>query len=188
MNTQVNTSTMNAIQMRGFGSSDLFAIKELPKPSPQEGEVQIRIKAAAFNPVDYKIRQGWYKGDSERILGFDCSGIIDAVGTGVSNFKVGDEVYAMTIKSSNGSYAEFVSLPAIFVAKKPASLSFEQAAATPLAAMTAYRATIAASAFKKTDVVFVAGIGGGVGSFAIQFLRKIGVKEIFTIAKDQESA
>lgn len=92
------------------------------------------------------------------------------------------------IRSSNGSYAEYVCVAEELVYKKPKKLSFEQAAAVPLAAMTAYRATVAFPGFKKGSVVFVAGIGGGVGSFAVQFLQNLGVKEIFTIAKNETSA
>lgn len=188
MSTLVATAAMKGVGMNGFGSVNTFILRETPRPSPQEREVRIRIKSAGFNPVDYKIRQGWYEGDSHKILGFDCSGIVDAVGEGVQQFAVGDEVYSMALKSSNGTYAEYVSVPIELVAKKPRRLTFEEAAAVPLAAMTAYRATIAPRAFKEGDVVFVAGIGGGVGSFAVQFLRMMGVKKIYTIAKNQQSA
>ena len=90
--------------------------------------------------------------------------------------------------SSNGSYAEYVCVPVELVARKPKNISFEAAAAVPLAAMTAYRATLAAIPLKEADTVFVAGIGGGVGTFVAQFLRYAGVKKIFTVARDQKSA
>jgi NADPH:quinone reductase-like Zn-dependent oxidoreductase len=180
---------MQAIVMKGFGSIDLLSLQKAPKPSPKEGEVRIRIKAAGFNPVDWKIREGWYGGNPHQILGCDCSGTVDALGPSVTQFSIGDEVYAMTLgRSSNGSYAEFVSVPVEFVAKKPKNISFEQAATIPLASMTAYRATAAISAFKKGNTVFAAGLGGGVGSFAIQFIKMAKVKSIYTIAKDEKSA
>ena len=180
---------MKAIVMNGFGSADLLNLQEIPVPSPKEGQVRIRIKAAGFNPVDWKIRQGWYGGNPHQILGCDCSGVVDALGAGVHGFSVGDEVYAMSIfQSSNGSYAEFSCVPVEAVHKKPRGLSFEEAAAIPLASMTAYRATIAASALKKGDTVFVAGAGGGVGSFALQLIKLAGIHQIYTVAKDEKSA
>jgi NADPH:quinone reductase len=181
---------MKAIMMNGFGASDVFVLKEVPLPSPQDHQVIIRIKAAGFNPVDWKIREGWYKQyDSHSILGCDCSGVIDAVGPNVTDFAVGDEVYAMSfIRGSNGSYAQYTCLPIELVYKKPSNLTFEEAAAVPLAAMTAYRATLAGISIKKDDSVFIAGVGGGVGPFALEFIRSAGVKKIFTVAKDEHSA
>lgn len=178
---------MKAIVMNGFGSADLLNLQDLPMPVPKENEVRIRIKAAGFNPVDWKIRKGWYGGDPHQILGCDCSGIVDAIGAGVKQFAIGDEVYAMSFRSSNGSYAEWTCVPVELVAKKPHSLTFEEAAAIPLASMTAYRATLAVLALEKEDAVFVAGAGGGVGMFAIQFIKLAGVKRIYTIAKDEGS-
>jgi len=183
--------SMKAIVMHQFGNSNVFVMGSPAKPMPNEGQVCIRIKAASFNPVDYKIRQGWYKMDPNQILGCDCSGVIESVGPNTKVFEAGEEVYAMCgsfFHCSNGSYAEYVCVPIELVAKKPANLSFEEASAVPLAAMTAYRATLAAAAFKAGDRVFVAGIGGGVGVFASQFLLMAGVKEIYTLAKDEESA
>ncbi len=175
--------------MNGFGPADLLTLQERPIPLPKEGQVRIRIKAAGFNPVDYKIRQGWYGGDPHQILGCDCSGIVDAIGSGVKQFALGDEVYGMSFfHSSNGGYAQFTCVPVEVVAKKPRSLTFEQAAAIPLASMTAYRATLAVAAFKKGDSVFIAGSGGGVGIFAIQFIKLAGVERIYTLAKDEASA
>lgn len=175
--------------MNGFGSADLLNVQDLPTPFPKDHEVRIRIKAAGFNPVDWKIREGWYGGDPHQILGCDCSGIVDAVGAEVKRFAIGDEVYAMSFfKSSNGGYAEWACVPVELVAKKPRSVTFEQAAVIPLASMTAYRATLAVLAPKKEDVIFIAGAGGGVGIFATQFLRLAGAKKIYTVAKDKESA
>lgn len=177
---------MLAIWINRFGDASGFFIKESPIPTPKEGEVRIRIKAAGFNPVDWKVREGWYGGDPNLILGFDCSGIVDAIGPGVTRFDLGDEVYAMAFHSSNGTYAQYTCVPSQLVAQKPAPLSFEKAAAIPLAAMTAYRAVIATGAFKKGDRVFACGLSGGVGSFATQFLKQLGVSEIVTIPSDQK--
>lgn len=123
------------------------------------------------------------------VLGCECSGVIDALGQGIKEFSVGDEVYAVTFnRCSNGSYAQYVSAPVELVVKKPAALSFEEAAAVPLAGMTAYRATLATRTFQMGDHVFIAGAGGGVGSYAVPLLRSMGVTEIYTIAKNDRSA
>jgi NADPH:quinone reductase-like Zn-dependent oxidoreductase len=114
---------------------------------------------------------------------------VDALGANVTQFSEGDEVYAMSfLRSSNGSYAQFVCVPVELVAKKPRHLTFEEAASVPLAAMTAYRATSVAFPCRPEDTVFIAGVGGGVGSFALQFIRLAGVRSIFTVAKDEKSA
>jgi NADPH:quinone reductase-like Zn-dependent oxidoreductase len=177
---------MKAVIMNGFGPAKKLTLGDRPTPVPLEKEVLIRIKATGFNPVDWKIRDGWYGGDPHQILGCDCSGIIDSVGPNVTRFSKGDEVYGMAhMRGSNGTYAEFVCLPEELVYKKPTSLSFEEAAAVPLAALTAYRAT---RAIKKGSTVFIAGIGGGVGSFAAQFVKIFGAKTIFTLAKEAKSA
>ncbi len=185
----VNKESMKAVVMNDFGGVEKMELKKCFIPEPRRGEVRIRIKAAAFNPVDWKIRENWYGGNPKQILGCDCSGFIDAVGPNEDRFVVGDKVYALAIfKSSNGSYAEYTCVPRELVVKKPEKLTFEEAATVPLAGMTAYRAVIASYAFKEGDSVFVAGLGGGVGSFAIQFLKFLGVKEIYTVAKNIKSS
>jgi len=179
---------MKVIAMNGFGSIDTFKLEERKIPSPKEKEVRIKIISSGFNPVDWKVRKNWYGGDEKQILGFDCSGIIDAIGNGVTRFKTGDEVFAMTLNSSNGSYSQYSCVPEELVAKKTKNLSFDEAAAIPLAAMTAYRATLAPLTVKKGDFVFIAGAGGGVGSFAVQLLRSAGITNIYTIARNKDSS
>jgi len=185
------TTKMKAIEMHQFGESNVFALGSPIKPVPKEGQVCIQIKAAGFNPVDYKIRRGWYPLNPHQILGCDCSGIVESLGPNTTDFSIGEEVYSMCgsfFHSSNGSYAEYVCVPVELVARKPKNISFEEAATIPLAAMTAYRATLAAIPLKEADTVFVVGIGGGVGTFVAQFLRLAGVKNIWTVARDQKSA
>ena len=180
---------MKAIVLEAFGDVSQLKEKQLEKPQPKKGEVRIRLKAAGFNPVDFKIRKGMYGGQTPVVLGADCSGVIDAVGEGADRFAVGDEVYAMAFgQASNGSYAEYLCLPIEFAAKKPKNLTFEQAAAVPLASLTAYRAVIAPSAIKKGDEIFVAGAGGGVGSIAVEMARFAGAKTIFTVAGSDSSS
>ncbi len=182
------TEVMKVVAMNGFGSTDTFTLEKRKIPNPNAGEIRIQIKSVGFNPVDWKIRKNWYEGDSKQVMGCECSGIVDAIGHGTEGFCVGDEVSALTFRSSNGSYAQYSCVPQELVIKKPKNLSFEEASIVPLAAMTAYRATLSVSAVKKGDIVFVAGAGGGVGSFAIQLLKLAEVAKIYTIAKDEESA
>ena len=180
---------MKAIVLDAFGDVSHLKLADVPMPQPKKGEVRIKLKASGFNPVDYKIRQGLYGGKAPVILGSDCSGVIDAVGPDTEGFSVGDEVYAMPFgPCSNGSYAEFLCLPAAFVGKKPSNLSFEHAAVVPLASLTAYRAMIASHAIKRGDTLFIAGAGGGVGIFAVQLAKHYLVKDIFTVAGSEESA
>lgn len=180
---------MKAIVLEKFGDVSQLKLKLVDMPQPKEGEVKIQLKAAAFNPVDVKIRQGMYRGNTPMILGSDCSGIIDAVANDVTEFKVGDEVYALAFgRCSNGSYAEYLCLPSEFAAKKPKELSFEQAAALPIAALTSYRAMMASSAIKKGDVIFIAGAGGGVGSIAVQMAKLSGASTIFSVAGSEASS
>lgn len=180
---------MNVISLGAFGDISNFYLDKIPIPNPKIGEVRILIKAVAFNPVDYKTRKGEYGGRVPLVLGSDCSGIVDAIGIGVNQFAIGDEVYAMPFgQSSNGSYAQYVCLPYQFVAKKPKSLSFEAAACLPLVSLTAYRATIGLQVLNKKDSLFIAGAAGGVGCMAVQLVRYFHGGPIYTIARSEETA
>ncbi len=180
---------MKAVILEAFGDTSNLKFKQIDTPQPRKGEVRIRIKAAGFNPVDYKIREGLYGGQVPMILGADCSGVIDAIDPETKGFAVGDEVIGFAFgQSSNGSYAEFVCLPAEFIIKKPGQLSFAQAAAIPVVGLTAYRALIASRALKKGDTIFIAGAGGGVGSVAVPLAWQAQVKAIYTVAGSEASA
>jgi NADPH:quinone reductase-like Zn-dependent oxidoreductase len=180
---------VNVISLRSFGDVSHFHLDKVPIPSPQIGEVRIRIKAVAFNPVDFKIRRGEYGGQTPLILGSDCSGIIDAIGDGVNQFAIGDEVYAMPFgQCSNGSYAQYLCLPYQLVAKKPINFSFEAAACIPLVSLTAYRATIGLQTLNRAGSLFIAGAAGGVGCMAVQLARHFHGGPIYTIARSEETA
>ncbi len=180
---------MKAIVLSSFGSSDNFAAVDLPLPEVRQGEVRIKVEAVSFNPVDYQIRKGQPEGRLLRsmILGRDLAGSVDAVQEGVTDFKVGDEVFSYVCNlASSGTYAEYVSVPAELVARKPASLTYEQAAAVPVAGITASLALSKARAGKTTSV-FLAGGAGGVGTFAILLARQLGVRNLVTTAGKTES-
>ena len=168
---------MRAMAIRAFGGSD--AIEEIDAPDPLVGpdSVLIRVRAAGVNPVDAKIRQG---ASQERwphffplILGWDAAGVVEQVGPAVASVGVGDEVYAYCRKDfvRDGTYAEYVAMRGDYVVRKPATASFEEAAAVPLAALTAWQLLHGGLHVERGDTVLVHGGSGGVGSFAVQMAR-----------------
>ncbi len=180
---------MKAIALTEFGGTEFFQTVELPIVEPQPDEVLVRIAAASFNPIDVYFRQGRLGGDLPMVLGRDLSGVIEAVGENVSRLRVGDEVYAyLPGRKSNGSYAEYVTAPADFVAHKPSNISHLQAAAIPVVGITAYHCVVAKARVEAGQTVFVAGAAGGVGSMAVQLLPHFGADLIIVTAGSEESA
>lgn len=169
---------MKAIVFDHFGGELHQA--DLPIPQPSDNEVQIRIKYSGVNPVDYKIREGLLEKRMEHgfplIPGWDASGVISAVGKNVKDFKVGDEVFAYIRKPiiQQGTYAEYVTFEAENVAPKPKNLSFAQAAAIPLVALTAWQALFDVAQLKSGETVFIPAGAGGVGSLAIPLAKHAG--------------
>lgn len=185
----MEAANMKAVVLKKHGEVDQLALEQVSDPSPAADEVRIQIKAAGFNPVDTKIRKGVFSSAVPVILGADCSGVIDAVGKGVRDFRIGDEVYALAFgRSSNGTYAEKVCLPTHFVHKKPKNLSFEQAACVPLVSLTAYRALVASRALQEGKSVFISGATGAVGSIALQMLKILKAGPIFATAGNLDGA
>lgn len=180
---------MRAVVLKSFGGVDNFAGVELPMPDVRKGDVRIRVRAASFNPVDAQIRKGLPEGRLVRsmILGRDLSGSVDAVSEGVLDFKVGDEVFGYVCNlASSGTYAEYVCVPAELMARKPACLTHVQAAAVPVAGITA---SIALSKVRagKSRSLFIAGGAGGVGTFATLLTRCLGLENVVTTAGSARS-
>lgn len=171
---------MRAMLLPRFGDADLFEEGELERPSPGPGEVLVRVVASGTNPVDAKLRQdgSWAGLNPPVVLGYDGAGVVEAVGPGVSDFRPGDEVYYTPEIPGNqlGSYAEYNVVPASIVARKPANLSFVEAAAIPLAGGTAWEAVVRRLALQPGETVLIHGGAGGVGSFAIQFTKAAGAR------------
>lgn len=181
---------MKAIILKDFGSTDNFIMEDnLSVPEPGENEVLIKIKATAFNPIDYQMRQG--KTERKRmhspILGRELSGIIVKTGKLVQRYKVGDAVFAASgSMGSNGTYAEYISVPELILAAKPDHISFEEAAAIPSASLTALQC-YNRLAISLNDTIFISGAAGGVGMVLIKILVARGYQNIIVTAGNQES-
>ena len=179
---------MKAMVTETFGGPESFRWQEWPDPQAKPGEVLIRIRAISVNPVDYKMRAGHLPIPLPDVLGRDVAGTVETVGAGVTEFKSGDEVFAVLFgPRSNGAYAQYVSTPAPFVCRKPNGLTFQQAACLGVAGMTAYDAVVNKAKIQSTDTVFVAGGAGGVGSFALPLIRFGGAASIMATAGSDES-
>jgi NADPH2:quinone reductase len=185
--------TMKAIFIEDFGGIEQLKIGRLNIPLPKSGEVQVKIAYSAVNPVDWKIRAGMLQQRIPHhfplIPGFDASGVISALGADVNKFKVGDAVFAYFRKSiiQDGTYAEYICYPAENVALKPNNISFAQAAAIPLAGLTAWQSLFDAAALKKGESVLIQAGAGGVGSLAIQFAKFAEAYVITTASEANQS-
>jgi NADPH:quinone reductase-like Zn-dependent oxidoreductase len=172
---------MKAVRIHEFGGPETLKVEDLAKPEAGASEVLIRILGASVNPVDYKIRQGGYLPEDAlpMTLGRDVAGVVEAVGHGVDEFKQGDAVYAM-LTPKHGGYAEYVAEPISNVARKPETLDFIQAAAVPLAGLTAWQGLFDHGGLKEGQTVLIHGAAGGVGHFAVQFAAARGARVIAT--------
>ena len=182
---------MRAMVTPQFGGADLFEERDVEKPYPGPGEVLVRVVAAGTNPVDAKFRAagGSIGLEAPIVLGADISGVVEEVGAGVTDLAQGDEVYytpEVFGPGSNGAYAEYHAAKADIVAKKPALLSHEEAAAVPLAGGTAYEAIVRRLAVRVGETVVIHGGAGGVGSFAVQIAKAAGARVIATASSDNQ--
>ena len=177
---------MKAIIIDEFGGQDRLTLADVPAPEPGSGEVLIRVKAAGVNPVDTKIREGRLALRLPHrfplIIGWDAAGVVEATGPGVTAFKPGDDVYAYCRKPvvQFGAYAEYIVLPVQSVARKPSTLSFEEAASVPLAALTAYQSLFEAVNLHNGETILIQAAAGGVGGFAVQLAALQGAYVIGT--------
>jgi NADPH:quinone reductase-like Zn-dependent oxidoreductase len=176
---------MKAYELKEAGSVDQLQIIEIDKPIAAVNEVVIKSEAISINPVDIKTRmgKGQYKALKESyspvIIGWDVSGIVESVGENVTEFQPGDEVFGMINFPGHGKvYAEYVAAPANQIAKKPANITHEEAAAATLAALTAQQ--ILRNYVKAGDNILIQAGAGGVGHFAVQIAKIIGARVIAT--------
>ncbi|MBX7058586.1 MAG: NADP-dependent oxidoreductase [Leptospirales bacterium] len=184
---------MKAIQFANFGEPDVLKLVELAQPEPGEGEVLVRVRAAGVNPVDFKIRRGRLEGflpsKLPAIPGWDMAGDIVSRGHGASRFEAGDAVFGYCRRPwiEKGCYTEYMAVPECYLARKPAPLSYEQAAAVPLAGLTAYQSLFDAGKLQRGQRLAVLGGSGGVGSFALQLGRLTGA-HVTAVASERNHA
>ena len=157
----------------------MLQMEDIPRPVPASDEILVRIYASGINPVDWVIRDGSNEGFRSFLtlpltLGWDAAGIVEECGSDVSAFKIGDAVFGVPNFPGNGSYAEYVAAKATQFALKPQQTGFNEAAAVPLAALTAWTGLYAHGHLKSGQRVFIQGASGGVGSFAVQFAKSAG--------------
>jgi NADPH:quinone reductase-like Zn-dependent oxidoreductase len=163
---------MKRVQYHRFGGPEVLSVEEFALAAPGRGQIRVRIRAAAANPMDWKIRKGEMKMITGRKfprgLGHDFAGVVEAVGPNVTRFKVGDEVFGATGLKESGTFAEALVTEDKTVFLKPRSLSFEEAAALPIVSATAWNALIDKAQLRAGQRVFITGCLGGVGRVAAQ--------------------
>ncbi|MGW0549026.1 NADP-dependent oxidoreductase [Streptomyces altiplanensis] len=181
----MNPPTMRAVSQDAFGGPEVLRPVTLPRPEPLPTEVLVRVVAAGVNPVDCKTRAGsgmaGVLGEPPFVLGWDVSGVVEAVGFGVHTLNVGDEVFGMPwFPRRAGAYAEYVTAPSRQFARKPAGVGHDAAAAVPLAALTAWQTLVDAAGLRAGQRVLVHAAAGGVGHFAVQIAHHLGAHVIGT--------
>jgi NADPH:quinone reductase-like Zn-dependent oxidoreductase len=174
--------TMRAVTQRCYGSPDVLAVEQLPRPVPKENQMLVRVRAAAINPLDwheirgtpYMIRLAVGIGaPQDPQLGIDFAGVVEAVGSQVTKFKPGDEIFG----GRDGALSEYIVVrEAGSIGRKPANVSFEQAAGAYVAGLTALQALRDGAAIRPGDKVLINGASGGVGTFAVQIAKALGAE------------
>jgi NADPH:quinone reductase-like Zn-dependent oxidoreductase len=169
---------MKALQIKKYGEiRQGIAFENVAKPTIQNKDILITVKAASINPIDYKIVEGKLKDmlnlNLPVTIGYDVSGVVLEKGSGVSNFEIGDKVYARVPQAQMGTVAEFVAVNNELVSLKPENISFEQASGLPLTGLTAIQA-LESIGIKEDDRILIHAGSGGVGSFAIQYAKAKG--------------
>ena len=170
---------MKAVVMDRYGTPDVLELRDVPAPTPRAGQVLVRVHAASVNDWDWGLLRGapvnrMLSGlftPRVRILGGDIAGCVEAVGEGVEAFRPGDEVYGDLCMSGFGAFAEYACAPQAGLARKPAGMTFEQAAAIPQAGMLAVQGLIDVGRIRSGMTLLLNGAGGGVGTFALQIAR-----------------
>ncbi|SPP97057.1 NADP-dependent oxidoreductase [Bradyrhizobium vignae] len=183
-------STMMAWRVHEFGSPETMKFERVPRPEPGPGEVLVKVAAAGVGPWD-----GWIRSGKSALpqplpltLGSDLSGEIVAMGPGVTELRVGDQVYGVTNPQFVGAYAEYALASAGMVSNKPTSLTHVEAASVPVVAVTAWQALFDHAHLKAGQTVVIHGAAGNVGSYAVQLARQAGVQTIATVSTGDISA
>jgi NADPH:quinone reductase-like Zn-dependent oxidoreductase len=205
---------MKAAAIRAHGGPEAVELVDLPQPTAAAGQAVVRVRAAALNHLDIWVRAGWpgLKLTFPHVLGSDVAGVVEAVGAGVEGWKAGDEVvlnpslgcgrcerclggaenlcrqFAILGEHVSGGQAEALAVPARNLCRKPANLSFEQAAAVPLTFMTAWHAVAVRAALRPGETILVHAAGSGVGVAAVQIAKLLGARVLATAGSDEKLA
>ncbi|WDI40975.1 NAD(P)-dependent alcohol dehydrogenase [Bremerella sp. P1] len=177
---EVHTNLMQAVVLEQYGDEENLKIESIPWPKITADQVLIRVQAASVNPIDWKIRQGMLKwiipAQLPATLGFDVAGEIAEVGYSAKQqgWNVGDQVMAFSDQALGGGYAEYIAVDSKVIVAKPGGCSFEEAAAIPLAATTAWKALVKLGQLHAGDDVLINGASGGVGTYAVQIAKALG--------------
>src|SRR3954463_1674955 len=166
---------MQAVVVRETGGPGVLQFEEVDRPSPGDGGALIRVHAASVNPVDWKYRRGLAKKPLPAVLGNDVSGTVEA--SRAEGYAEGDDVFGM---AASGGYAQLATASASVIAKKPTGVTHEQAAAIPVAGLTAWQALFDRGGLERGRTALIAGAGGGVGHFGVQFAKRAGARVIGT--------
>jgi NADPH:quinone reductase-like Zn-dependent oxidoreductase len=178
------TPSMKAVVIHEYGGPEVLKYEDIPRPEPNDHQLLVRVIAAGVNPVDALIRSGMFAKEGNRafpiIPGGDIAGVVEKVGSKITKFKAGDPVFAYVSLDNSGGYAQYALVTEREVAAKPKSLTYVEAAAVPIAGMTAWQALVDTAKLSAGQTVLIHGGSGGVGSFAIQIAKARGAKVIAT--------
>ena len=178
-----HTPSMKAIRFHEYGGPDVLKYENMPRPVPQHCQVLIQVRAASVNPLDWKIREGWLASmiplQLPALVGTDMAGVVMATGQGVTDFRIGQDVYGF-VGIGGGAYAEYTTAAIETIAPQPQTLDYVQAASVPLVATTAWQALFEAGGLKEAQTVLIHGGAGGVGTFAVQLAKMKGVHVLVT--------
>ena len=177
------TPTMKAIVIHEYGGPEVLKYEDVSRPEPTDNQLLVRVIAAGVNPVDGLIRSGVFANEKRAfpiILGGDIAGVVEKAGSKITKFKPGDPVFAYVSLDNSGGYAQYAVVTQREAAPKPKSLTYVEAAAVPIVAMTAWQALVDTAKLSAGQTVLIHGGSGGVGSFAIQIAKARGAKVIAT--------
>lgn len=182
---------VKAVRIHRYGGPDVLVLEDVDKPAPRPREVLVRVCATAVNPVDWKIRSGKQRNiiryDLPWILGLDVSGIVEAVGSEVTRFRVGDAVWSSPRHTRPGTYAEYTCIDEREASLAPSRVTHDEAASLPLVALTAWQCIVEKGRLRRGQTVLVLAGSGGVGTVAIQIAKHVGARVITTAsAKNAE--